>query len=98
MAVKLQFKKKNFQQRVVASIAGKECYYCYCQRRQKEQSPTSNIASVSEGKIVLYSTPDSNVYADVAFKDETFWATQKVLAELFDTSTDNIMVVKWGDK
>ena len=50
----------------------------------------SNIVSVSEGKIVLYSTPDSNVYADVVFKDETFWATQKVMAELFDTSTDNI--------
>jgi len=50
----------------------------------------SNLVSVSEGKIVLYSTPDSNVYVDVIFKDETFWATQKAIAELFDTSADNI--------
>jgi hypothetical protein len=50
----------------------------------------SNLVSVSEGKIVLYSTSDSHIYVDVVFKDETFWATQKAMAELFDTSTDNI--------
>ena len=50
----------------------------------------SNLVSISEGKIVLYSTTGSNVYVDVVFKDETFWATQKAMAELFDTSTDNI--------
>jgi hypothetical protein len=50
----------------------------------------SNLVSVSEGKIVLYSTPDSHIYVDVVFKDETFWATQKAMAELFDTTTDNI--------
>ena len=44
----------------------------------------SNIISVAEGKIVLYSTPDSNVYVDVVFKDEIFWMTQKAMAELFD--------------
>ena len=43
----------------------------------------SSIVSVSEGKIALYSTPDSNVYVDVVFKDETFWMTQKSIAELF---------------
>ena len=50
----------------------------------------NKIISISEGKIALYSTPDSNVFVDVVFKDETFWATQKVMAELFETSTDNI--------
>ena len=43
----------------------------------------SKIISVSEGKIALYSTPDSNVYVDVVFKNETFWMTQKAIAELF---------------
>ena len=46
----------------------------------------SNIVSVSEGKIALYSTPNSNVYVDVVFKDETFWMTQKSIAELFDVN------------
>ena len=43
-----------------------------------------NIVSVSEGKIALYSTPDSNVYVEVVFKDETFWMTQKAMTDLFD--------------
>jgi len=44
----------------------------------------SNIIQVSEGKITLYSTPNSNIYIDVVFKDETFWMTQKAMTELFD--------------
>ena len=43
----------------------------------------SNIVKTTEGKIVLYSIGDSNVYVDVVFKDETFWMTQKAMAELF---------------
>jgi len=61
---------------------------------KKSQSMTngeiSKIISVSEGKIVLYSTPDSSVYVDVVFKDETFWMTQKVMAVLFDVNTPAI--------
>ena len=43
----------------------------------------SDIVKVSEGKITLYSTPNSNVYVDVVFKDETFWMTQRAMTELF---------------
>jgi hypothetical protein len=50
----------------------------------------SNIISVSEGKIALYAIGDSSVYVDVIFKDETFWMTQKAIAELFDVSVQNI--------
>jgi len=50
----------------------------------------NNILNVSEGKITLYSTPDGNVYVDVVFKDETFWMTQKSIAELFDVNTPAI--------
>lgn len=61
---------------------------------KKSQSMTngeiSKIISVSEGKIVLYSTPDNSVYVDVVFKDETFWMTQKVMAVLFDVNTPAI--------
>lgn len=50
----------------------------------------SNIISVNEGKIALYAIGDSSVYVDVVFKDETFWMTQKAIAELFDVSIQNI--------
>jgi len=50
----------------------------------------SNIVSIPEGKIAFYSTPDSNVYIEVVFKDETFWMTQKAIAELFDVNTPAI--------
>lgn len=43
-----------------------------------------------EHEIVLYQIDNSNVCVSVYFKDETFWATQKVMAELFECSIDNI--------
>ena len=46
----------------------------------------NNIIQVSGGKIALYSTPNSNIYVDVVFRDETFWMTQKAIAELFDVN------------
>lgn len=50
----------------------------------------SDILDVSEGKIALYAIGDSNVYVDVVFHDETFWMTQKAIAELFDTTVQNV--------
>ena len=41
-------------------------------------------------EIVLYQLEDTNVYVNVIFEKETFWMTQKALAELFGCSTDNI--------
>jgi hypothetical protein len=55
-----------------------------------EEQLMRKIISVSEGKIALYSISDTNVYVDVVFKDETFWMTQKAIAELFDVSVQNI--------
>ena len=50
----------------------------------------SNIVKVSEGKIVLYAIGDTNVYVDVVFNDETFWVTQKAIAEMFETTVQNV--------
>jgi hypothetical protein len=33
--------------------------------------------------IIFYSSPDGNVKIEVVFNDETFWLTQKRMAELF---------------
>ena len=45
---------------------------------------------IMENKIVLYSSDDGKISVNVLFIDETFWATQRTIAELFNTSTDNI--------
>jgi hypothetical protein len=43
-----------------------------------------------QNNFLIYSTPNNNVRVDVFIQDETIWLTQKSLAELFDTSTQNI--------
>ena len=40
--------------------------------------------------IVLYQNDDSNVCVNVYYNNETFWLTQKAMAELFGCSTDII--------
>jgi len=40
--------------------------------------------------IVLYQTDSTNVCVSVCYANETFWLTQKAMAELFGCSTDNI--------
>jgi hypothetical protein len=50
----------------------------------------NSIISVSEGKIALYAIGDTNVYVDVVYKGETFWMTQKAIAELFDVNVPAI--------
>lgn len=44
----------------------------------------------SPGRILLYEIGDHKVTVDVVFKDESFWMTQKSMAELFACSSDNI--------
>lgn len=40
--------------------------------------------------IVLYQIDETNICISVVFEDETFWLTQKAMAELFECSSDNI--------
>jgi len=42
------------------------------------------------GEVVLYESPDGEVRLDVRLERESIWPTQKQMADLFDTSTDNI--------
>src|SRR2546422_927342 len=42
------------------------------------------------GEIVVYEAPDGEVRVDVRLERETVWLSQKQMAELFDTSTDNV--------
>jgi len=46
----------------------------------------------TEGNIILYQTNDGKVAVNVRFEDETFWLSQKAIAELFDTTIANINI------
>lgn len=43
-----------------------------------------------ELQFLIYNTPHEDIKVDAVIKDETIWLTQKAMANLFDTSSDNI--------
>ena len=45
---------------------------------------------IQEHEIVLYQVEDTNICVNVVFKDETFWMTQKAMAELFGVNVPAI--------
>lgn len=45
---------------------------------------------MKESEIILYTTPQGNVKVEIRFEEETFWLTQKKLAELFDVEVHTI--------
>ena len=45
---------------------------------------------MNEIQFILYQLPEEEGKVQVVIKDETIWATQKAMAQLFDCSTDNI--------
>jgi prophage maintenance system killer protein len=47
-------------------------------------------ATTNSQEIALYTTPDGDVEVSVRLDAETVWLTQRQMAELFDTSTDNV--------
>lgn len=44
----------------------------------------------NQHEIILYRMDDTNVCVSVYYEDETFWLSQKAMAELFDCSPDNV--------
>ena len=51
---------------------------------------TREINDSLQHEIVLYQIGDTNVCISVAYKDETFWLTQKAMAELFGVNSQAI--------
>ena len=49
---------------------------------------------MQSGEILLYNYGGEKEFVNVIFQDETFWLTQKAMAELFGCSTDNISLHK----
>jgi hypothetical protein len=47
-------------------------------------------ALVPLGERAVFIVPDDDVQIDVRIENETVWLTQRQMAELFDTSSDNV--------
>ncbi|MCK4763680.1 MAG: hypothetical protein KAW12_15880 [Candidatus Aminicenantes bacterium] len=45
-----------------------------------------------EAGILMYQTPNGDTRIDVRLEDETVWLTQAALAELFQTTSQNITI------
>lgn len=45
-----------------------------------------------ENKFILYTTPSGEVRVDVFLEEETVWLTQKAMAALFATTSQNITI------
>lgn len=50
------------------------------------------IQDTQLGNIVIYHDENDKVQIQALFQDETLWLTQKLMAELFECSSDNIGV------
>jgi hypothetical protein len=46
--------------------------------------------SVNHSQFIIYQTEDGETKLDVRFENETVWLTQKLVAELFSTTPENI--------
>ena len=44
------------------------------------------------GELLLYTSPNGNIRLDLRIHDETLWMTQQMMAELFQTSVQNIIM------
>ncbi|MCW5705532.1 MAG: DNA-binding protein, partial [Bradyrhizobium sp.] len=48
------------------------------------------MADSPGGEVVVYEAPDGEVRVEVKLDRDTVWLTQRQMADLFDTSTDNV--------
>ena len=46
----------------------------------------------NKSQIIIYQTESGKTKLDVRFQDETVWLTQKMMAELFQTTSQNITI------
>ncbi len=46
----------------------------------------------NNSQLIIYQTKSGEIKLDVRFQDETVWLTQKLMAELFQTSVPTINI------
>jgi len=48
------------------------------------------MAQAPGGEVLVYEAPDGGARVEVKLDRDTVWLTQRQMADLFDTSTDNV--------
>lgn len=48
------------------------------------------MKKIPDNQIAFYQSPDGSMHIEVMYSEENIWLTQKKIAELFDTTTQNI--------
>ena len=54
------------------------------------KQPEKQMIETPKGEVLLYKSDDGSVRLDVRLEDETVWLTQPLMAELFQTTQQNI--------
>jgi hypothetical protein len=49
-----------------------------------------NFEEKGNSQLIIYQTEDGKIKIDVRFQEETVWLSQKLMAELFQTTKQNI--------
>lgn len=60
------------------------------QKIEKKVMNLDNMLSKLDKNIIFYTTDDGQVRIEVRLEDENVWLTQNAMAELFDTTKQNI--------
>lgn len=57
---------------------------------EKQENQETQNQGENQGEIVVYRSDDGRIRLDVRLQDETVWLTQQLMAELFQTTQQNI--------
>ena len=52
----------------------------------------TTISTVPGGEVIVYESPDGDVQVDVRFNDDTVWLTQRQMADVFQTTPENVLM------
>ena len=54
--------------------------------------PTNERRAVPGGEVIVYESPEGEGSVDVRFEDESVWLTQLQMAEVFQSTPENILI------
>ena len=58
--------------------------------KRRENFMDNQITNQENNKIIIYTSDDGQIKIEVRLEDENVWLTQNAMAELFDTTKQNI--------
>ena len=59
---------------------------------ESDMTSSESPASAPGGEVVVYEAQDGEVRVDVRLEQETVWLSQRDMAEVFDTTPENVLM------